>query len=335
MLLLPTDDAVAVTSPFARPLHFLGLEIVVAVCFALTLLHVVRAYRRGDRYPAFQWLVILAYGVLMELIAFTFYQNYEHATFTVQLYRGQLPLYIPLVYIVFHYTGLKAVERLHLGAAAVARLVGVAIALLDVPFDVVGVAAGWWSWSSHDPNLAHRWLGVPVTSYYWYLAFGAVLALLSRALRRRVARRPLAAYVALAPLVALAIVALGIVAFIPFHVLVALGAGPGVIVAAHLAACTALAVVVRPTRVEPAPRFVVQIAIVLPAWMALVAVTLLLASPGGDADRSALLARLLVTLSAATGGLALARFLPLRPRPIAATGTPPLTSAPANRENGG
>ena len=106
-------------------------------------------------------------------------------------------------------------------------------------------------------------------------------------------------------------------------------------VAAHLAACAALATMVRPTRAEPPPRFVVQIAIVLPAWMAAVAVTLTLASPGGDADRSALLTRLLVTLTAAAGGLALARLLPLRPRLIGASGAPPLTSAPANRENGG
>jgi hypothetical protein len=237
---MPLHEWIAFNSPLARPWHFTGLELVVLAGFALTLHHALGRYRDGDRYPLFQWLVILAYGILLELIAFNFYQNYEHAQFTVQLYHQKLPLYIPAVYLVFHYTGLKLIERLGCGVLVEALLVGLAICLLDVPFDITGVQAGWWSWSPTDPRLAYRWLGVPVTSYYWYLTFGAIFAALCRLLRPRIASRPLAAYCLLAPIVAAAVIVLGTVAFLPFHALVALGVPDGAIVAAHLAVCAAL-----------------------------------------------------------------------------------------------
>ncbi len=241
------------SSPFGRALHFSVVELVVLAGFALTVRHAVARYRAGDRYHVFQWLVIFVYGIAMELLAFNYFQNYEHARFTVQLYHGKLPLYVTAVYVVFHYTGLKSIERLRLSWAAEALLVGFAICMLDVPFDTLGVDAGWWRWSTTDANLGHRWLGVPVTSYYWYLLFGAIFAALCRAVRGRVERRPVAAYVVLAPLVAVSVIVLGVVAFLPFHGLVALGVPEGTIVAAHLAACAALALGVRAPLAEGAP----------------------------------------------------------------------------------
>jgi hypothetical protein len=263
---MPLHEWIAFNSPLARPWHQLGLELVVGAAFALTLHHVLRCYRSGDRYPLFQWLVILAYGILLELIAFNFYQNYDHAQFTVQLYHRKLPLYVPAVYIVFHYAGLKTIERLRYGFVVEALLVGFAICLLDVPFDITGVQAGWWTWSASDPRLAYRWLGVPVTSYYWYLTFGAVFAALCRFLRPRLAARSLVTYALVAPLVAVAVIVLGPVAFLPFHGLHALGLSEGAIVAAHLTAVAALLLFARTAATVRAAWQVTAIAVALYAW---------------------------------------------------------------------
>lgn len=257
---------VALHDPFARPLHFVGLELVITACFAITVTHAVSRYRQGERYHAFQWLVIFAYGVAMELLAFNYYQNYEHGTFAVQLYHGKLPLYVTFLYVVFHYTGIKLVERLRLGVLPEALLAGLAICALDVPFDSLGVDAGWWRWSAADATLAVRWLGVPVTSYYWYMLFGAILTGSCRLLRRRVEPLGLPAMAALAPLVAVGVIVLGVVAFLPFHGLKALGVGDGTIVAAHMAACGGLALGVRAPNATRAPWEIVGVVVALHAW---------------------------------------------------------------------
>src|SRR3954451_18849273 len=121
---MPLSEWIVVSNPLARPLQLAGLELVIFGCFALTLQHALEARRRGERHHLFQWLVILAYGIIIELIAFSFYQNYAHARFTIQLYHQQLPLYIPAVYVVFHYVGLKLVERLGGGLLAESLLCG-------------------------------------------------------------------------------------------------------------------------------------------------------------------------------------------------------------------
>src|SRR5450631_2531787 len=137
---------VAFGNPFGHPLHFVGLELVFALCFGLTIRDVAARYRGGERYALFQWLVVFAYGVAMELIAFNAYPDYEHGQFTVQLYHHKLPLYVTFVYVVFHYTGLKLAARARLGWLAEAVTCGLAIALIDVPFDIAGADARWWSW---------------------------------------------------------------------------------------------------------------------------------------------------------------------------------------------
>jgi hypothetical protein len=259
---MPLREWIVVSNPLARPLHLVGLELVVFTCFALTLQHALQRYRRGEREHLFQWLVILAYGITLELIAFAYYQNYTHAQFTIQLYHQQLPLYIPAVYVAFHYVGLELAQRFGAGLIVEALLCGFTICLIDIPFDITGVAAGWWSWSPHDPRLAARWLGVPVTSYYWYLTFGAIFAALCRLLSARIAPRPLLVQLLVAPLVGVAIIALGTIAFLPFHGLKALGVADGTIVAVHLALCAALLVRVR-ARAAPAPAWQISAAVAL------------------------------------------------------------------------
>jgi len=229
------------TDPRSLPWTFVGLELVFAACFALTVRDVIARWKSGERYALFQWLVILTYGVAMELVAFNAYPDYEHGRFTVQLYGGKLPLYVTFVYVVFHYTGLKLAERRGHGPVVEAVVAGLAIALLDVPFDVVGVRAAWWTWHPSSHDVAQRWLGVPLTSYAWYLIFGAILVGACRLLRPRIEKRGVGAYVLLAPLVAVGIIVAGIVAFLPFHALEAIGVPDGAIVAVHAAVALGLA----------------------------------------------------------------------------------------------
>jgi hypothetical protein len=258
---------IALANPLAHPLHFLGLELVFSVCFALTIRDVRARYGRGERYALFQWLVIFAYGVAMELLAFNAFPDYEHGQFTAQLYHHKLPLYVTFVYVVFHYTGLRLVSRWRLGPLAEAVASGLAILLLDVPFDLAGAAAGWWTWHPSSHDVAQRWLGVPLTSYEWYLLFGAVLVWMCRAVRGRIERRSVGAYVALAPLVAVAIIVIGIIGFLPFHALEALGVPDGGIVAAHAAFAAVVAVRARWAGAQPrAPGELVAIPIALAGW---------------------------------------------------------------------
>jgi hypothetical protein len=120
--------------------------------------------------------------------------------------------------------------------------VGLCLVLLDVPYDTFGPGAGWWQWSASDPNMKTRWLGVPVTSYEWYLVFGAMYAGLLRALKPKLARWTTApGYILLPPLVGAGVIVLGVAGFIPFHLLKAAGAPEGAIVAAHLAAVGVIA----------------------------------------------------------------------------------------------
>jgi hypothetical protein len=231
---------VELSSPFSRPAHFGLLELVVLACTVLVFVHALREYRRGDRRHLFQWLVITAYGLMMELIAFNFLHNYEHATFTVQLYHGKLPLYVSGLYGSFMYTGLKLAERLRVHPLIEALIAGFAMFLIDVPFDLAGVAVGWWHWLDVDPNLAYRWLGVPVTSYYWYLVFGAVAALECRVLWRRLEKRSFVIALPVALVAGFGVIFFGVLGFLPFHAIKALGVADGTIVAVHITACAAL-----------------------------------------------------------------------------------------------
>jgi hypothetical protein len=253
-------------NPLSIPPYFFGLELVFLVCFVLVARDVVTRYRSGDRYPAFQWLVVFAYGVAMELVAFNAYPDYEHGRFSIQLYHQQLPLYVTFVYVVFHYTGLQLAARLGLRPFATAVVTGLAIVLIDVPFDIVGVDARWWIWHPSVHDVAQRWLGVPLTSYEWYLLFGAVLAWLLAVLRRRIERLPLAAYVGLAPVVALAVIVIGIVGFLPFHAFEAIGVPDAALVAAHAAIALVVAARARPSSKGAASVALRVIPVILATW---------------------------------------------------------------------
>ncbi len=297
---------VQITSPLSRPLHFVLLELAVLACTLFVFLHAYREYKKGDRRHLFQWLVITAYGVMMELIAFNFLHNYEHSRFTIQLYHGQLPLYVTGLYGSFMYTGIKVAERLRVHPIAEAFLAGFATCLIDVPFDIAGVAVGWWRWLDTDPNLAFRWLGVPVTSYYWYLIFTPVAALQCRILWPRLERRSFSLAGVVAFFAGFGVIFFGVLGFLPFHGIKALGVSDGTIVAGHLFICGILALLIGGKR-EKLPPLVAAVVCLLPGGH--LAFLLGMAASGNLVDA---VARLLSSAAAFVGLVVLAWALPFR-----------------------
>lgn len=237
--LLVDTAAVTIHTPWSRPLAHLALEVVVVTLGALTLVHALRARRQGDLLPLFTWATIFVYGLAMELISYNFIDNFVHAQFSVMFYHQKLPLYVTAVYPTLLYTGIATARRFQFPLWAEGFAAGLLIVAMDVPFDVVGPNVGWWSWSRTDPLLAYRWCGVPVTSYYWHLAFGGILAALTRAIAPHLAT-PRQIVVALPA--ALMTIVLGVVAFLPLHGLAAVGVSHGVVVATAWAVCFAVLV---------------------------------------------------------------------------------------------
>ena len=232
------QELVHVYAPWTRPLVHVMLEVVVLTCAIAGFVHAWRAKRRGDLTPLFTYAVIFTYGLVMELISYNFVKNFTHAQFTVMFYGRQLPLYVTAVYPAMLYAGIMTARRLGLRPAYEGFAAGLLIVAMDVPFDICGPIVKWWSWSDTDPNIAVRWLDVPVTSYYWHLAFGGILATLTTLVGRRV--RTLPRLVLFTLPVSLLVIVLGVLAFQPFHGLAALGVPQGVIVAGAL--CASLAV---------------------------------------------------------------------------------------------
>ena len=221
-----------IRAPWSVGLSFLGLELVVVIAGVLALLHALRERRRGDGLPLFTWGASFTYGIAIELLSYNFLDSFTHGQFTVMFYRKQLPLYVITVYPVLQYTSIITARRLRLGLVGEAFTAGLLIVAMDFPFDILGPDQGWWSWSSTDPNMAFRWHSVPVTSYYWHLAFGGILCALTRALGRYGGdpRRPARIAVLALPIAVLTMV-LGVIAFLPFHGLKARGVPDGTIVA--------------------------------------------------------------------------------------------------------
>jgi hypothetical protein len=186
--------------------------------------------------PLFTWAVSFTYGIAMELVSYNFIDSFAHGQFSVMFYRRQLPLYVVTLYPVFQYTSIIAARRLRAGLVPQVLAAGLLIVAMDMPFDILGPVNGWWSWSATDANVAARWYGVPVTSYYWHFAWGGILAGLTRVLGRWAGEpgRPLR-IVALALPVAALTMMLGVISFLPFHGLKALGVPDGAIVAGALA----------------------------------------------------------------------------------------------------
>jgi hypothetical protein len=283
--------AVTIHDPTTLPPSFVGLELVVLALAALTFVHAWRAHRAGDRRALLTWITIGIYGLAMEIISYNAIDNFIHGQFTVMFYQRQLPLYVTAVYPVLLYTGIATARSLGLRPAVEALAAGVLIVAMDAPFDVVGPVAGWWRWLDGHDEIAHRWLGVPVTSYFWHFAFGGILAALTGWLGRR-SRRAGGPSPWLAVPASLAVIGLGVAAFLPFHGAVALGFSGGVFVGAALAAAALVAAVAMIAR-RPRPRAdggLAALWLVFYGYHAVVAAALAAASPAGWAPRVAFVA---------------------------------------------
>jgi len=248
----PLIDSPALTlrDPTSLPAASVGLELLVIGLAAVTLVHAVRAQRRGtDRAALLTWITIAIYGLVMELVSYNFIQNFAHGDFTLSFYDRQLPLYITVIYPVLLYTGIATARRLGLPRHAEAIASGLFIVAMDAPFDVVGPVAGWWRWFDTDPNIAFRWYGVPVTSYYWHFTFGSTLALLTAWIGQR-ARRPDGPSPWLALPLGVATMLVGFLCFVPFHLAKTAGVSDGIIVATALIAGAAVVLRV-PRRLAP------------------------------------------------------------------------------------
>jgi hypothetical protein len=301
-----TLGLIAFSDPFGRPLAQLLLELTVLATTLLVFGHAARAYRAGDRRPMFQWLVLTSYGVQMELIAFNFLHNYEHARFTVQLVDGQLPLYVTGFYGTVMYAGMKVAERLAVHPVLECFAAGLAMCLIDVPFDIAGASLGWWTWLDGDPNTAFRWLGVPVSSYEWYLIFGAVATGLCRVLWARLKARPFALAAAIALPAGFGVVFFGVLGFLPFHAIAALGLEHGTIVMAHLVVVSLALLAVRGPSVR-VDRWVALSALLLPT---VCVAMLVVAAIGGGLEAPAV--RVGWAAAALTGLVLTTLGLPLR-----------------------
>lgn len=227
-----------VYNPWYQPLSFVCLEVVVIACAVITLLHAVKGYRAGEGSRLFTWCTIFVYGLIMEIASYNALDNFVHGQFTVMFYHRKLPLYISVLYPLFLYTSIYTIERLKLSRLAYPFVVGFVIVVMDYPFDVIGPAAGWWSWSDSDPVLAYRWHGVPVTSYYWHLAFGGTMAGLTRQLQpytNTLAQQELGPKrfwkLLLSLPVSLLTIVIGVLLFLPFHGLKSLGIRDGILAA--------------------------------------------------------------------------------------------------------
>jgi len=227
---LVDTDALTIYDPTTRPLSFVILEVLVIAFGTATFFHA-----RRSKLARVTWITIVVYGLIMEALSYMVVQNFAHGQFTVMLWAAQLPLYIIFVYPVLLYTGITAGRALRLPRAIEPIACGLCILALDVPFDLAGPPMGWWRWWGGDPNTAVRWGGVPVTSFYWHLAFGAALA----GVTAFAARRGRTGAIYALPL-ALATIVIGVIAFMPMHLFAALGLGHDVFVATAIAGSAAL-----------------------------------------------------------------------------------------------
>ena len=172
--------------PWREILHdeptFLLCEIEFYVLCALTYAH---AHRHGGRYLWLWWTTIL-HGLTTECISYWYedVDNFWHAQSTVMVFGRREPLHIICLYPGFVYTSTVAVARMNLVENARPFAAGLGEALLDLPYDVMGVRLLWWTWHDTDTNIYDRAYHVPWTSYFFHMSFGLAFTFLLQRARR-------------------------------------------------------------------------------------------------------------------------------------------------------
>ncbi|XP_035210989.1 uncharacterized protein LOC118185256 [Stegodyphus dumicola] len=148
---------------------FLAVEVLFYIGFVLTLKH---AVRNGGRY-FYLWLAALVHGLAVESLSYMIpdIDSFWHAQSSVMLFGQRLPLHIVCFYPVLIYTASVAVSRMKLPLWSEMCAVGIAMVVLDIPNDIIGIKLLWWTFHDTDPNLAERLYWVPWTSYFFFGAF--------------------------------------------------------------------------------------------------------------------------------------------------------------------
>ncbi|ESO87411.1 hypothetical protein LOTGIDRAFT_127893, partial [Lottia gigantea] len=152
--------------------------------YVLAFLTLVHALRHGGRYK-WLWLAALLHGLTVECVSYFLpdIDNFWHAQTMVILLGQRLPLHIILLYPVFIYTTSIAVSLMKLRWWAEPFAVGLAVVLLDVPYDIMGIKLLWWTWHDDDPNIFDRHYQVPWTSYYFHATFASAFAIIFHGVR--------------------------------------------------------------------------------------------------------------------------------------------------------
>lgn len=155
---------------------YLILEISLLFFALLTFKH---AWRSGGRF-LYLWFATILHGLVVESLSYFVpdIDNFWHAQSMVMFLGKRLPLHVVVLYPVFIYTAVATVSRLRLKAWAEPFAAGLAVVLLDVPFDIIGIKFLFWTWHDTDPSIFERHYWVPWTSYYFHASFASSFVIL-------------------------------------------------------------------------------------------------------------------------------------------------------------
>ncbi|CAG9761628.1 unnamed protein product [Ceutorhynchus assimilis] len=137
----------------------------------ITLIH---ALIRGKRLP-WLWIGAILHGMFVEILSYVApdVNNFWHSQTPIIFFGRRFPLHIILLYACFIYSSAVAVAKLRLPKWSEPFAVGLAVVLIDIPFDIVSVKFVHWFWHDTDPNIADRHYFVPWNSYYFHATFAA------------------------------------------------------------------------------------------------------------------------------------------------------------------
>ncbi|GAB6026460.1 hypothetical protein CHUAL_012655 [Chamberlinius hualienensis] len=148
-------------------------------CYIGGLVTLVHAIRSGGSYK-YLWLAIVLHGFVVENVVFMMPEmnNFWHAQGLLTFRCGKSPGNVAFIYPMLIYPAFVAVSQLRLPKWLQPFTVGLAVVLLDIPYDIMGVKLLWWTFHDTDPNIHDRHYWVPWTSYLFHQTLAATVAIL-------------------------------------------------------------------------------------------------------------------------------------------------------------
>jgi len=190
----PPDGALEVGTlqwlvTFRSPLEIWHDEPTFLLCelelYMLAILSYMHAWRHGGRYHWLWWTTVL-HGFTVELVSYWYedIDNFWHAQSTLMWFGMREPLHIICLYPGYVYPAAVVVSRLNIMENMEPFAVGLLEALIDVPYDVMGIRLLWWSWHDTDSNIYDRSYAVPWCSYFFHASFGCAFTFLRQRAQR-------------------------------------------------------------------------------------------------------------------------------------------------------